>query len=156
MGMGDHCHTTTLLTPGKRPNTHFIGVWVEPKDGWGNFAPITIRYADRPACSELLYQLKHLAYMRVCVYIHTHTHMYTERFLLMCQRQSSKCSLTAPEHVITGIHDVTVAVQHSCSIRPFEGQSFRVLTLEMCKLSCAICSFCSPRASVDRTTACAL
>jgi hypothetical protein len=53
MGVGGQCHTLAALPLGKRPGTHCTGGWMDAE----NLAPIEIRSVDRPACSELLYQL---------------------------------------------------------------------------------------------------
>ena len=55
-------HAPALLPPGKRPVTDCTGGWVGPRaglDGCGNLAPNGIRSPDLPACSELLYRLRH-------------------------------------------------------------------------------------------------
>ena len=51
------CH----FTPGKRPGTHCIGGWVDPKaslDLCGKSRPTGIWSLDPPACSKSLYQLR--------------------------------------------------------------------------------------------------
>jgi hypothetical protein len=50
------------LYPRERPGTLCIGGWVGPGPVWTgveNIAPTGIRYPDRPARKELLYQLSH-------------------------------------------------------------------------------------------------
>ena len=44
--MGGRCHVPATLPPGKRPDIHCIGVWVDPRadlDRYGKFDPRTIK-----------------------------------------------------------------------------------------------------------------
>jgi hypothetical protein len=74
MEVGGQRQALAALPPGKRIGTHCIGDWVGPSDGLGgpkgrsgwaqgtvwtdaeNFAHAGIRYPDRPARNESLYQ----------------------------------------------------------------------------------------------------
>jgi len=50
-------HAPAALFPGKRPGTHCIVGWVDPRAEY--LAPNEIRSADRPARSKLLYRLRY-------------------------------------------------------------------------------------------------
>jgi len=56
-GVGGHCHDPAALLPGKRPCTHCIVGWVDPRAEY--LAPNEIRSADRPARSKSLYRLRY-------------------------------------------------------------------------------------------------
>ena len=62
-GVGGQRHAPAALNPGKRPGTHCIGGWVDPRaglDGCGKSRPRTgIRSPDRSARSESLYRLSY-------------------------------------------------------------------------------------------------
>jgi hypothetical protein len=59
-------HPPDTFYPQERPGTHCTGGWVGPRAGvWTgaeNLAPTGIRSPDRPAHSQLLYQLSYLAH----------------------------------------------------------------------------------------------
>ena len=64
MVVGGQRHAPAALRPGKRPDTHCIGDWVDTRaglDGCGKSRPHRVRLPDRPARSESLYQLSYPA-----------------------------------------------------------------------------------------------
>jgi hypothetical protein len=61
MGVDGQCHAPATL-PWERSGTHRVGGWVGPGaglDGCRKSHPLGIRSLDRPAHSELLYQLSY-------------------------------------------------------------------------------------------------
>jgi len=65
--------TPRPLYPQERPGTHCIGGWVGPQGRSGRVRKISpptgTRSPDRPACSELLYQLSYQAHKQNSYYI---------------------------------------------------------------------------------------
>ena len=53
MGVGGQCHTSAALPPGKRPGTHCIGSWVEPRVGLDGCGKSPTRQDSTPGHSSL-------------------------------------------------------------------------------------------------------